>query len=139
MTREVTRIKLSPEEDRRILEEYRASEVIGIMREKDIDEESANRYFAVMQTVRNFQSRVAAGSRIPYDCLSFNLKFDWHSESVDPLRRYPYKIDKNVIIRQGWAFEEIRIDGYSEDDSPAFTARVIFFAVPIGGDIRHQH
>jgi hypothetical protein len=139
--RGMRQIEISPEEDLRMLEEYRENEVIGLMKEHGIDEELANRYFAVLGVVRNFQSRIALMSHIPYDGISYSVKFDWESESVNPLRRYPYKVNTKVVNfdRMNWVFAEIGIDGYDEDGSLAFSAHVIYRAVPMGGNIRHQH
>lgn len=137
----ISRVEMSAEENLRILEEYRESEVMRIMREQGVDEEMANRYFVVLQVVRNLQTRIAIMSQIPYDGISYSVKFDWESERIDPMREYPYRINARTIRfdRTDWIFDEIGVDGYDEDGSLAFSAHVIYRAVPMGGDVRHRH
>lgn len=136
-------VELSPEEDLRMLEEYRESEVAGLMREKGIDEEMANRYFVVLETVRSFQARVAIMSNIPFNGITYNVSFDWESDEneVDPLRQYSYRVSTKTIQfdRNNWKFDEIGINGYNKAGTLAFSARVTYYAVPLGGDIHHHH
>jgi hypothetical protein len=137
----VASVNITAEEELRLLEELRRSDVLALMDEKGIEEPLANRYFVVLQVIRDIQTLVSLLHDVPYGGISYGMKFEWISPNVDPLRRYDYGMRETGISLNldTWSFDEIHITGFDADGSDAFTARVVYYLVPMGGGTHHRH